>query len=228
MDMKVIPQGVQAQAVRMLREAIISGHFEPGEHLIEADLCTRLGVSRPSVREALRSLEAERLVVMMPNRGPMIPVLTLDEAREIYYVRAMLEGEAASLAASRVTAAATARMKLALDAFDQAVKANDAAALVTTTRAFYQEIFDSCGNRIIAEVASVLTDRVTFLRSKSMSLKGRPHQSSEEMRAIWKALAARDPEAARSAAVDHVWRARDAASEAYSTDAARREAGKDE
>ncbi len=93
MDFKVLPQSVQGQAVSKLRDAIVTGIFRPGDRLVESDLCTRLGISRPSVREALRSLEAERLVVIVPNRGPMIPILTVDMARQIYDVRACSKGK---------------------------------------------------------------------------------------------------------------------------------------
>ncbi len=73
MDLKVLTQTVQGQAVRNLREAITSGMFQPGDRLVEAEMCARLGISRPSLREALRSLEAERLIVIVPNKGPPHP-----------------------------------------------------------------------------------------------------------------------------------------------------------
>src|SRR5579863_7708931 len=122
MDFKVSPQSVQGQAVSKLRDAIVTGIFRPGDRLVESDLCTRLGISRPSVREALRGLEAERLVVIVPNRGPMIPILTVEMARQIYDVRALLEGEAAARFAAQSSTADIAEMRRALEAFDDAVK----------------------------------------------------------------------------------------------------------
>lgn len=218
MDLKVVAQTVQAQAVRKLREAIVSGVFQPGDRLVEADLCQQLGVSRPSVREALRSLEAERLISIVPNKGPMIPILTLNEAREIYHVRTLLEGEAAALFAERATKDAIALMRQALDAFDLAVKTGDRLQQIVTTRQFYEQILAGCGNRIIYEVLESLMARITFLRSKSMSLEGRAQKSSKEMRAIFKAVAAKDPEAARAAAVAHVRLASESAARAFSAD----------
>src|SRR5690348_15248882 len=96
MDLKVSPVSVQQQAASKLRAAILAGVFQPGDRLVEADLCERLGVSRPSVREALRSLEAEKLVAIVPNRGPLVPLITWEQAKEIYQVRVLLEGEAAA------------------------------------------------------------------------------------------------------------------------------------
>ena len=218
MDLKVSTQTVQGQAVRNLREAIISGMFRPGDRLVEADMCARLGVSRPSLREALRSLEAERLVVIVPNKGPYIPILTLEEAQEIYDVRALLEGEAAALFAHRAAKEAIAIMKGALTAFDQAAKQADLSGEVETTRQFYEQILSGCGNRIIQEMLSTLTARITFLRSKSMSQPGRAQKSSREMNAILKAIIAHDSEAARAAAISHVRLACKAATEVLLAD----------
>jgi DNA-binding GntR family transcriptional regulator len=215
MDLKIVAQTVQGQTVRKLRAAIMSGIFQPGDRLIEADLCDRLGVSRPSVREALRSLEAERLITIVPNKGPIIPILTLAESREIYDVRSLLEGEAAALFADRAGKETVAAMRRALDAFDAAVKADDKSAQLETTRQFYEEILSGCGNRIIYEVLTVLLARITFLRAKSMSLEGRAQKSGKEMRAILRAIVARDPEAARLAATNHVRFASEAAGKAY-------------
>src|SRR5688500_13786589 len=114
MELRVSVQSVQQQAVERLRAAILAGVFKPGDRLVEADLCARLGVSRPSVREALRSLEAEGLVNIVPNRGPQIPVLTWQQAEEIYQVRALLEGEAAALCARRGAREHVESMRVAL------------------------------------------------------------------------------------------------------------------
>ncbi|WP_297296175.1 GntR family transcriptional regulator [uncultured Methylovirgula sp.] len=220
MDFKVSPQSVQGQAVSKLRDAIVAGIFQPGDRLVESDLCARLGISRPSVREALRSLEAERLVVIVPNRGPMIPILTVEMARQIYDVRALLEGEAAALFAAQSSTAAVAEMRRALEAFDDAVKHGDLNEEIRATRRFYEPMLLGCGNRVIYEVLETLSARITFLRSKSMSLTGRAQKSAREMRAILKAVAAGDAEAARAAAVAHVRQACNAAVKAYSADKA--------
>ncbi|MBS0233412.1 MAG: GntR family transcriptional regulator [Proteobacteria bacterium] len=222
MDLKVLTQTVQGQAVRNLREAITSGIFQPGDRLVEAEMCARLGISRPSLREALRSLEAERLIVMVPNKGPHIPILSLEEAKAIYEVRALLEGEAAALFAGKATVAALEAMKRALAGFDAATKQEDLQAQLETTRQFYEQILSGCGNRIIEEMLSTLTARITFLRSKSMSQPGRAHKSSREMRAIFKAVSVGDAAAAREAAVEHVRMACRAATEKFLADQVRK------
>ena len=75
-DLRITPVTIQAQTAGKLRDAILDGVFKPGEKLLEAELCRQMGVSRTSVREALRQLEAERLVTIFPNRGPSVTQLT--------------------------------------------------------------------------------------------------------------------------------------------------------
>lgn len=214
-DLRVSPKTVQREVVKKLRSAIISGFFKPGERLVEYDLCQELGVSRPSLREALRSLEAERLIEIIPNRGPMIPVLTWDDAREIYQVRELLEGEAAALCATAITSEGLEEMAAALDSFREAVEDNDARLRVEATARFYSALLQSAGNKIIEETLQGLLARINFLRDRSMSQEGRSKQSLSEMRAIFAAIKKRDPETARKAAQKHVAKAREAAEAAF-------------
>jgi DNA-binding GntR family transcriptional regulator len=86
---------LREQVENHLREAIVSGQLKAGEKLIERELCEMLGVSRPSLREALRRLEAEKLIVNVPHRGPVVASITLEEARDLYALRRLLESYAA-------------------------------------------------------------------------------------------------------------------------------------
>src|SRR5271168_3504380 len=90
-DFKVSHSTVRDQAVDNLKEAIFSGFLQPGQKLVEKDLCEMCGVSRTSIREALRILEGERLIVHLPHKGPRVATPTLAEAHQIYEVRAVLE-----------------------------------------------------------------------------------------------------------------------------------------
>ena len=211
MDLKVSPVSVQQQAANKLRAAILAGVFQPGDRLVEADLCERLGVSRPSVREALRSLEAEKLVAIVPNRGPLVPLITWEQAMEIYQVRVLLEGEAIAAFAQRATPENIQRMQTALADFTKAEKTGDPVGLVNATSHFYEEILNGCGNSVIRDILNGLLARITFLRSRSMSAPGRAKHSARELKAILQALQAGDADAARKAAVEHVEQARRAA-----------------
>jgi DNA-binding GntR family transcriptional regulator len=215
MDLKVSPNTTQQLSVKKLRQAILAGLFKPGDRLIEADLCRMLGVSRPSVREALRSLEAERLVVIIPNKGPQIPIISWDQAEQIYQVRALLEGEAAALSAQRVGAEDLSVMRQALKDFARSVRSEDAEGRVDATARFYDVILNSCGNAVICEILQGLHARVNFLRWRSMSRPGRAKFSLRELKDILQALEDHDAVAARAAAVKHTEMARRAAKEAY-------------
>jgi len=204
MDLKVAPQTVYAQAVGKLRDAILSGHFKPGQRLVELDLCERMQVSRASVREALRRLEAEKLITTIPNRGPFVAEITWDEAREIYQVRALLEGEAAALFARRATPAEKREMALALASFIASDQANDAIGRLTSTSRFYEVMLRGCGNSVISDLLQGLVARINFLRARSMSRAGRTRHSASELRRILKAIEKNDAAGARVAAVDHV------------------------
>ncbi|RLA53159.1 MAG: GntR family transcriptional regulator [Gammaproteobacteria bacterium] len=214
-NLRIAPNAVQQQIIEKLRHAIFSGVFKPGEKLVEAELCNLLGVSRPSVREALRSLQAEKLISIIPNKGPHISILTWEEATEIYKVRALLEGEAAAIAAERATEKDIKAMRILLEAFGKAVRRVDPVEEVGSTTEFYKHIFCLCGNRIIEEMINGLLARINFLRESSMSLPGRSAISFDEMNAILDAIEKKDNEAARFAAVHHVEQARLAAYESF-------------
>jgi len=88
---------LRRQVVDELRHSIISGRLRPGARLVERELIAMMGVSRTVIREALRQLESEGLVAMIPNKGPVVRELTLVEAKDLYSIRAVLEGLAARL-----------------------------------------------------------------------------------------------------------------------------------
>jgi DNA-binding GntR family transcriptional regulator len=222
MELRVSIKTVRQQAVEKLRAAILAGVFAPGDRLVEADLCARLGVSRPSLREALRSLEAEGLVVIIPNRGPQIPVLTWDQAEQIYQVRALLEGEVAALCAKRATPDDIDGMRMALATFEKAVRADDSAMRLSATADFYRIMQQGCGNSVIDDLLQRLVARINFLRARSMSRPGRAKYSLREMRAMFQAIAKGDSRAARKAAIEHVKNASASARLAFETNAASR------
>jgi DNA-binding GntR family transcriptional regulator len=214
-NLRISPKTVQQQIVEKLRQAISEGMFKPGDRLVEAELCDLLGVSRPSIREALRGLEAERLIDMIPNRGPHISVLTSQQAAEIYQVHALLEGQAAFIAAQRATPDDLKLMRASLAAFGKAARADDMQLEVASTSEFYGHILRICGNRIIEEMLHGLLARINFLRTRSMSQPGRAKWSLQEMMAILEAIAEKDGEAARIAAIKHVENAHATSRAAY-------------
>jgi DNA-binding GntR family transcriptional regulator len=203
-DLKVVRRTVQSETVDKLRNAILMGQFKPGTRLAEAMLCELMSVSRTSIREALRRLQGEKIITIIANKGPSVARIEWDDAKAIYEVRALLEGEAAARCASRVTPADILAMQGALRAFNAAIVKDDAPGRVTATNDFYQVIFQSCANSVIGEVLQSLNARINFLRFQSMARPGRSKHSAVEMRRIVTALEKGDAAAARQAAVAHV------------------------
>jgi len=205
---------VQSQVLETLRNAILTGRFHPGQRLIESELCRTMGVSRTLLREAIRQLSGQQLVEIVPNRGPSVTRMDRDQAMQIYQIRALLEGEAAALAAAGRDDAALVRMAADPAEFQQAVNVGDFLARLAATTRSYEGLMQASGNPVLAELQVGLLARVTFLRARSMSRPGRAFRSALEMQLILGAVSARDARAARAAAVAHVRSAAKAALDA--------------
>lgn len=214
-DLRVTPRSVQQEVVEKLRQAILAGMFQPGHRLVESQLCASLGVSRPSLREALRSLQAERLIEIVPNRGPQIPILSWRDAEEIYEVRELLEGEAAARCAATISEEDIEELSDRLKAFQRAARRKDPAEQINTATEFYAIILRNCGNKIIEQIEAGLLARVNFLRARSMSLPDRVKDSYDEMNAIFMAIRDHDSLKARKVAQQHVTMAREAARKSF-------------
>ncbi|MEW6641930.1 MAG: GntR family transcriptional regulator [Pseudomonadota bacterium] len=202
----------QAATLRLLvedklRSAIAAGHFKPGQRLIERELCEQIGVGRTSVREALRQLEAEGLVVTVPHRGPEVSSISRDEARQLYELRALLEGFAGRNFAEHGSDAAIAELGRAVDGFVAAAKGDDRAALVAAKTRFYAVLTQGAGNVFVTQTLTTLHNRITLLRVTSMTQSGRLDDSVAEIRAIYDAIVARDPDRAEALCKRHIAKA---------------------
>lgn len=187
-----------------LRNAILSGHFEPGQRLVERNLCELTGVSRTAVREALRSLEAEGLVVNVPNRGPTVISISPKEAADIYAVRSLLEVQAAELFVARMTDADSAALNDVLNKMEAAYKLGDLELVNTWKRQFYAIFVGGCGNQIIAKMLDQLYAKISVLRHMTMAQSNRMVAAVKELRLIHQAMDARDVKAAKKACQRHI------------------------
>ena len=195
---------VREQVEARLRQAIVTGHFAPGARLIERELCALLGVSRTSVREALRQLEGDGLVTNIPHKGMVVTAITRAEAEEIYEVRAVVEGLAGRLCAEHLTNELAAALTTALKQIEAAHQAKDLAGLVAAKDQFYQVLLSGCGNRTAGVVLQSLHDRIASLRALTLAQPGRAEASVAEMRRMLAAILATDGPAACQACIVHV------------------------
>src|ERR1700744_487056 len=195
---------VRAIVARKLREAIMSGDLKPGQRLVERELCEMMGVSRPSIREALRLLEADGLVNTVPHRGPMVSTISLEEARQLYAARAVLEGFAGRECARFRDPVVARRMGDALVKLKAAFIEADMMVVLEAKTEFYAALIGGCRNAFIERMLKPLHDRITLLRITSMSHPKRVKKSFREVTAIWRAIQSGDADLAERRCVDHV------------------------
>jgi len=193
-----------------LRRGVQTGALRPGARLVEKDLCQELNVSRTSLREALRELEAEGLLVTGP-RGVIVAKITENEARNIYRVRGALEGLVAEQFALRAGEQDLANLADVVDALSHAYAENDFAAIVSEKDRFYEILCIGADNQIVLDLLTRLNSRINRLRSLSRANPARGVSSLREIKTIALALKARDAAGAKAAAVRHVEQAAAAA-----------------
>ncbi|WP_460944378.1 GntR family transcriptional regulator [Okibacterium endophyticum] len=194
----------------ILRDAIIDMRLQPGQLLIERQLCDMTSASRPSVREALRQLEAEGLVESQNGRGTVVSILSPEVARYVYQVRAELEGLAAQLFAERADEELRTELTKTFADVERAARETDedhTMDMLKAKNALYDVLFRGSGNPVLHQVIQTLQRRVNQLRSLTLAQPGRPAQSVEEIRVVIDAIQRRDSAAARSAATHHVHQA---------------------
>ena len=198
------PQTLRDMVQERMRDAIITGHFKPGERLVERPLCEQLGVSRTVVRETIRYLEAEGLVEILPGRGPIVAKMNWDDARQIYDIRRMLETAAARACALSVTRDRAKRLKSALADLQKGIDSGVASDLFAATNRFYQEIFEGAGHNVAWEIVQRLNGRISRLRMMTLSDTNREKPGPSHMLSICEAIVAGDPEAAEHAVHAHL------------------------
>jgi len=197
---------VREQVTSSLRSAILEFRFQPGERLVERELCEMTGTSRTSVREALRHLESEGLIESLPHRGQVVAVVSPDRARHIYELRGALEALAARLFAERGDAQHIRRFVAAYEALPAAFASLNQQRTLAAMNKFYDAMLEGCGNPLIAQVLRSLHGRIVYLRAISIS-QGRVPESLGELGNIVKAVQKRDPEAAAVACRIHAEKA---------------------
>jgi DNA-binding GntR family transcriptional regulator len=195
---------VRAIVAQKLREAIMSGTFKPGQRLVERELCEMTGVSRPSIREALRLLEADGMVNTVPHRGPVVSTISFEDARQLYAARAVLEGYAGRECARLRDPAVVRRMGDALTRLKAAFAKPDMIAVLEAKTDFYAALIGGCQNAFIERMLKPLHDRITLLRITSMSQPKRVNKSLREVTAIWRAIQSGDEDLAERCCVDHI------------------------
>jgi DNA-binding GntR family transcriptional regulator len=195
---------IRQQVTDGIREAILEMRLLPGDRLIERELVEWSGVSRATVREAIRELAAENLVEIVPQRGAVVASPSLKEAEEIYEIRAYLEGLAGRSCAENATPAQIRALRKAFETFRRAANGSGNTPMLQLKTRIYDALFDGSDNSTVQAILSRLQARITALRSISMGQPGRLKATVDELRRIVEAIEAKDPAAAERACVEHV------------------------
>lgn len=204
MRVAAVAAPVRTQVADMLRHAITTGRFEPGRRLVEKDLCELLGVSRPSVREALRELEAEGLIRTVPNRGPVVAKLEIEDAIGIYQIRGVLEALAAKLFCENASDDDIARLEQRVEQVADAYRGGELEAIIGAKAKFYETLLKGAGNPLIPNFLRVMNARIIQLRRVSLMSEQRMQVSIEEIERIMAAIKRRDRDAAFTATIEHI------------------------
>ena len=202
---------LRKQVIALLRQNIAEFEYQPGERLREQALCERFGVSRTVVREALRHLEAEGIVQLVPNRGPIVALVTEEEARSLYEVRDRLESLAAKLCAERATEPQKARLMRALRAVEASYRTGTLADELHAKDAFYEALTDGAGSSVLTTTLRTINARAQDLRGLSLQVPGRTSESLKELRQVVEAIQRGDAISAHDLASAHVRKAATAA-----------------
>lgn len=187
-----------------LRFAIVSGHFVPGQRLVERELCELMGVGRTSVREAMRQLEAEGLILSVPHRGPVVQGISAEEATQLYALRVLLEGYAARCCAERADEKAKQALTTAVEAFVYASERESQEGIMAAKDAVYDALFDGARNPFVKQTLTAMHNRINMLRFASFSSPGRLEESMNEIKEIVKAILAGDGDKAEAECRRHI------------------------
>ncbi|MBI3997958.1 MAG: GntR family transcriptional regulator [Armatimonadetes bacterium] len=195
---------VSAAAYRQLREAILRGQIPMGIRINELELAEAWQVSRTPIRDALRRLQAEGLVEVIPGRGAMVPRLGLADVDELYELREVLEARAARRAAERATPELHARLNVLIKGFGTALKQGDIEQMVAVDQDIHAGIAAASGNARLERTIEGVRGQVHQIRQRTLRVKGRAAKSFREMAKLTAAIRARNGARAEAAMREHI------------------------
>lgn len=190
------------QVFEKLETDILSGQYPRGEILTEMRLCQELGVSRTPVREALRRLQQEH-ILEETGKGLMVLGITREDLQDILELRLRTEGLAAARAAALITEEQLAKLKETLDLQEFYLTKHDSDHIKGMDSRFHELIYKFSGSTVLYDTLTPLHKKAQRYRKRSVENNSRAMASVEEHKAIYEAIAARDPEAAAAAILKH-------------------------
>jgi DNA-binding GntR family transcriptional regulator len=200
-----LPISIRDRAYESLKVAIVKGALKPGQRLIESQIAEILHVSRTPLREAIRRLEAEGFVERIHQGGVRVRQLTVQEAKELYSVRSVLEGLAAREAASRISQEQLQHLERIVSQMELVSgPTTDLEAIAQLGERFHSVILEASGNRKCADLLQLQRDHIDRYRHLTIAMPGRSRAAAQEHKDLLSVLRSRDPDAADEAMRRHV------------------------
>lgn len=187
-----------------LRQAILTGELKPGERLMEIHLANRLGVSRTPIREAIRKLELEGLVTMVPRRGAEVAQITEKSMNDVLEVRRALDALCVELACDRISDRELEQLKQACEGFEQAIKTQDAKQIAQADVALHDIIVQATGNQRLVQLINNLSEQMYRYRFEYIKDFSQHEKLVEEHRIIYESIVKKDKKTASMAAKLHI------------------------
>jgi len=195
---------VREQVVNSIRTAIRCGELKAGQRLVERELCSLLEVSRPSVREALRQLEAEGLIENIANKGPVIRTLTWSDAESILQIRGVLESLAVNLFVARASDEEVSALESVLRECFQAAALGEIPRVMELVEFFYDKLITGSGNPVLPGMLSSIHSQIVLYRRLCAPMPDRMIEGLKELGELVDAIKSRSPSAAAAACLRHI------------------------
>lgn len=189
---------------KTLRQGILTGELEPGERLMEIHLANRLGVSRTPIREAIRKLELEGLVTMIPRRGAEVAQITAKNLKDVLEVRKALDALAIELACDRITEDEVVELKRACEYFQQMTFTKDATKITKADVKIHDIIVKASRNDRLVQMVNNLAEQMYRYRFEHIKDEKQHQRLMSEHEAIYESLYARDKQKAAEAVKVHI------------------------
>ncbi len=196
---------LREQVIAALRQAILEFQLKPGQRLVERELIEQLGVSRTTIREALRELASEGLVTVVPQRGAMVSAPSLEEAIDLYEVRAALESLVVQHFVERAGDDEVASLAETIENLAEVTsRTDDIREMLAAKDRFYAVLIAGAKSAALQQLLEGIQARVQVLRATSLSESGRSSEVVRELRAVVAAIQDRNAELASQLTAAHV------------------------
>lgn len=197
-------KSLRGQVFDKIRSDILNGKYKRGEELVESSIGKELGISRTPVREAIRQLELEGLVQLVPNKGAFVTGISEKDVRDIYLIRARLEGLAARMAAKNITPELLDAMEETVVLSEYHAKKEHYEQVCEMDSKFHKLLYKASESRILEHTLTDFHQYVQRVRMASIMKKRRMEKSNDEHDAILTAIREHDEEKAELVATRHI------------------------